>query len=225
MSQTIRFDTPPLKSGKHYDPPPLPALPVLWEDPVGTDPVPDDVACRAMWAEYGMFPHIGRHSEQVATLARALALRAAELGPVPEGLVEITWAAGLLHDIAKSYTVQHGGSHAQLGSSWVVASCGNRRIAQAVFHHVEWPWPLPASLLHPVFFVLYADKRARHDELVTLDERYEDLLVRYGTSEHSIAAIHRGWKHAQTIERQLSAQLEIPLHESTSVGGRLVHRA
>ena len=88
-----------------------------------------------------------------------------------------------------------------------------------------WPWPLPEDLVHPVFFVIYADKRARHDEMVSLDERYEDLLVRYGKSEHSRAAIHRGWEHSKTIERVLSAQLEFPLHESTVVGGRLVSRA
>ena len=136
------------------------------------------------------------------------------------------WAqAGLLHDIAKSYTVQFGGSHAQIGASWVVDSTGNHKVAQAVYHHVEWPWPLPEDLVHPVFFVIYADKRARHDEMVSLDERYEDLLVRYGKSEHSRAAIHRGWEHSKTIERVLSAQLEFPLHESTVVGGRLVSRA
>ena len=159
-------------------------------------------------------------------MAEALARRAVETGATrhPE-LVALSLAAGLLHDIAKSYTVQFGGSHAQIGASWVVDSTGNHKVAQAVYHHVEWPWPLPEDLVHPVFFVIYADKRARHDEMVSLDERYEDLLVRYGKSEHSRAAIHRGWEHSKTIERVLSAQLEFPLHESTVVGGRLVSRA
>ena len=164
--------------------------------------------------------------EQERAMAEALARRAVETGATrhPE-LVALSLAAGLLHDIAKSYTVQFGGSHAQIGASWVVDSTGNHKVAQAVYHHVEWPWPLPEDLVHPVFFVIYADKRARHDEMVSLDERYEDLLVRYGKSEHSRAAIHRGWEHSKTIERVLSAQLEFPLHESTVVGGRLVSRA
>ena len=225
MAATLRFNTPPLRSGKRYDPPRLPSLESLWEDPIGSDPIPDDAACRAICQQYAMFPHILRHCEQVANMAVALATRAEELGLAGSGLVELTHAAGLLHDIAKSYTVRHGGSHAQIGASWVISACGNRRIAQAVFHHVEWPWALPDSLIHPVFFVLYADKRARHDELVSLDERYEDLMVRYGKNEHAIAAMQRGWKHAQSIERRLSAQLEFSLHESTAVGGRLVHGA
>lgn len=228
MSQpSIHFETPPLHTGKPWDPPTLPQLSGLWEDPVGADPVPDETACLAVWQRYGMFEHIGRHSRQVANMAEALAARAAEIGAAdrPDQLRAISRAAGLLHDIAKSYTVQHGGSHAQIGSSWVVAATGNHRIAQAVYHHVEWPWPLPESLIHPVFFVIYADKRARHDEIVTLDERYEDLLVRYGKSERSRAAIYRGWEHAKTIERVLSTQLEFSLHESTTADGRLVARA
>ena len=194
----VHFVTPPLRSGRPYENPALPELPNLWSlDHPDTAPIPDEAARRAV--ETGATRH-------------------------PE-LVALSLAAGLLHDIAKSYTVQFGGSHAQIGASWVVDSTGNHKVAQAVYHHVEWPWPLPEDLVHPVFFVIYADKRARHDEMVSLDERYEDLLVRYGKSEHSRAAIHRGWEHSKTIERVLSAQLEFPLHESTVVGGRLVSRA
>ena len=165
----------------------------------------------------GTYQPLKEHEENVAALAGEFA---AAFGAQEHG-----HRTGLLHDIAKSYTVQFGGSHAQIGASWVVDSTGNHKVAQAVYHHVEWPWPLPEDLVHPVFFVIYADKRARHDEMVSLDERYEDLLVRYGKSEHSRAAIHRGWEHSKTIERVLSAQLEFPLHESTVVGGRLVSRA
>lgn len=221
------FVTPPLRSGGHYENPVLPPLPQLWSlDHPDDAPIPDEAACRALWTKYAMFSHIERHSRLVADVAVALARRAADIGATkhPE-LPALCLAAGLLHDIAKSYTVQYGGSHAQIGASWVVDSTGNHKVAQAVYHHVEWPWPLPDDLLHPVFLVIYADKRARHDECVTLEERYEDLLVRYGTNEHSRAAIERGREHSQTIERVLSAQLELPLHESTVVGGRLVPRA
>ena len=200
----VHFVTPPLRSGRPYENPALPELPNLWSlDHPDTAPIPDEAACRALWTRYAMFSHIERHSECVAGMAEALARRAVETGATrhPE-LVALS-----------------------LGASWVVDSTGNHKVAQAVYHHVEWPWPLPEDLVHPVFFVIYADKRARHDEMVSLDERYEDLLVRYGKSEHSRAAIHRGWEHSKTIERVLSAQLEFPLHESTVVGGRLVSRA
>lgn len=227
MSQTAsapHFVTPPLRNGSPCTNPALPPLPALWSLDHGDDaPIPDETACKALWTHYAMFAHIERHSQLVADIATALARRAVDIGATQhKELLPLSLAAGLLHDVAKSYTVQHGGSHAQIGASWVVASTGSHRVAQAVLHHVEWPWELPEDLIHPVFFVIYADKRARHDEMVTLGERYEDLLVRYGKTEQSRAAIHRGWEHSKTIERVLSAQLEFPLHESTVVGGRLV---
>ena len=202
---------------------PLSALPFLPQLCGKSGAAPGDAACFALWDKYAMLPNIRRHSLLVAHIATTLARKAEALGlPVRAAQVR---ASALLHDIAKTYCVRYGGSHAQVGASWVVDSTGNHKVAQAVYHHVEWPWPLPEDLVHPVFFVIYADKRARHDEMVSLDERYEDLLVRYGKSEHSRAAIHRGWEHSKTIERVLSAQLEFPLHESTVVGGRLVSRA
>lgn len=229
---SVHFNTPPLKSGKPYITPALPwPLPNLaqaaarWPEP----PVPDETDCLKLWDRYHMLPHIGRHSRVVADMAEALARRSVERGLAGPELVALAKAAGLLHDIAKSYSVQYGGSHAQLGASWVIASTGHRRLAQAVYHHVEWPWPLPEKLasgpLAPLFFVIYADKRAKHDTLVGVDERYDDLMIRYGKTEHTRAAIERGRKHATTIERVLAAQLEFPLHESTAVGGRLVKRA
>lgn len=224
------FVTPPLKSGRPYVTPilPWPLVPPADKAPQPEPPIPDEARCLALWKDFGMLEHIGRHSRVVADLAEALARRGVETGLAGPESIALARAAGLLHDIAKSYSVRYGGSHAQLGSSWVIASTGHRRLAQAVYHHVEWPWALPEKLasgpLAPLFFVIYADKRAMHDTLVGLEERYDDLMIRYGTSAHSRAAIERGRKHAVTIERVLSTQLEFPLHESTVVGGRLVKR-
>lgn len=125
----VHFVTPPLRSGRPYENPALPELPNLWSlDHPDTAPIPDEAACRALWTRYAMFSHIERHSECVAGMAEALARRAVETGATrhPE-LVALSLAAGLLHDIAKSYTVQFGGSHAQIGASWVVDSTGNHR--------------------------------------------------------------------------------------------------
>lgn len=187
------------------------------------DPIPNDNGCKALWDTYGMFDNIRRHSLLVANFAEALAVRAIEIGFLD--YIESCRAGALLHDIAKSYTVQYGGNHAQLGASWVIFSTGNCMLAQIVLNHVEWLWELPSCLVHPLFIVLYADKRVQHDQVVTLDERYIDILVRYGKTKQSQSAIYRAWEHVVIIERLLSAQLEIPLHECTLIGRRLVHRA
>lgn len=185
-------------------------IPVKYPEP----PIPTKMDCYRLWEKYRMLEHIGRHSQTVADFAVSLAQRAVDLGLATHDLVPLTQAAGLLHDIAKSYSVQYGGSHAQIGASWVISSTGHRRIAQAVFYHVEWYWQLPQniakSVLAPIFFVIYADKRTKHDQIVTLDERCDDLLIRYGKTPESRAAIERGRRHVLTIERLLSTQLALP---------------
>lgn len=178
-------------------------------------PPPDDAACFALWRKYGMFPNVERHSRMVAHIATALAKRAADLGlPVQVAAVR---ASGLLHDLAKTYCLLHGGSHAQLGASWALAETRHYDIARGILLHVHWPWKIldgPGICSLP-FFVLYADKRVRHDACVTLDERFADLLARYGRNAHARAGIREA--HAQTlaIERALEAQLGWKLHEDS----------
>lgn len=187
--------------------------------------VPNVAACEALWDVYGMMEHIREHSRQVAAVAVALAQRA-----VARGLkvnVEAVRACALLHDIAKSYTIVHGGSHAQIGGAWVVAETQNYAIAQGVLFHVHWPWDIPVD--HKVcslpFFVLYADKRIKHDQCVSLQERFEDLLIRYGNNEKSRTGIALSHEQGQTLERALAAQLDWDIHACTLDCGRLVQRA
>ena len=169
-----------------------------------------------------MLPNVQRHSRLVAHIATALARRAAEKGfavNVPE-----VRASALLHDIAKTYCLRHGGSHALLGGAWAVAETRNYALAQGVMLHVHWPWPLPegAGICALPFFVIYADKRVRHDASVPLEERYEDLLTRYGRTEAAREGIRGSYEQGKTIERALSAQLGWALHEDSFDCGRLV---
>ena len=198
-------------------------LPLLELPPEDYGEIPGEAACRKLWKRCNMLPNVARHSLVVARFARAMAERAAELGKGDAS--ELTMAAGLLHDIAKSYTVRYGGSHAQLGASWVMTHLGNPLIARAVLHHVWWPWPFPENLTSPVFFVLYADKRVMHDRVVSRKTRYLDLLERYGTNAAAREAIMAGNAHADELERAMAAHLEMDLHECTLAGRRLVERA
>ena len=132
--------------------------------------VPDEERCALLWDKYDMMPHIREHCRAVAGIAAEIVRRAEERGVIPEGralTVPLARAAGLLHDLAKSYTIRHGGSHAQLGAAWVREETGNPLIAQAVLFHVEWPWSgssmddVKDPMRLPVI-VAYADKRVRH---------------------------------------------------------------
>ena len=186
--------------------------------------VPRREDCDALWERYGVLDNVRAHSEKVAELAHAMAVRAAGLGlrVCPEAAL----AAGLLHDLAKTYTILHGGNHAQLGAAWVMRETGNGAIAQAVFSHVYWPWTENAGnddCFLPLA-ILYADKRTMHDAWVSLDERFEDLLVRYAVNDYARSRVERSHEQGKRVETALSRRLGVNLHECIADSGRLVKR-
>ena len=174
-------------------------------------PVPDESQCALLWDKYDMMPHIRDHCRAVAGVAAEIVRRAEARGVIPEGRalnVPLARAAGLLHDLAKSYPIRHGGSHAQLGAAWVREETGNPLLAQAVLFHVEWPWSggvlddVRDPMRLPVI-VAYADKRARHAEVVSIKERFDDLLVRYGITADKVKNIAANYAHVQAVERAI----------------------
>lgn len=187
--------------------------------------VPSDEECFALWDKYHMPENIRAHSSQVARLAVAVSEVLRESGA--DVHVPSVRAAALLHDIGKYFTILHGGSHGQVGAAWVMRETRNPHIAQAVLQHVRWMWDVDASrdcwLLS--FCIIYADKRVMHDKVVSLQERYEDLLVRYGHTDDAKRRIDDANKQGQEIEVALSGRTRIPLHEYTLDSGRLVKRA
>lgn len=197
-------------------------------------PVPDMAACHALWDRYTMPEHIRAHSNRVADMAMALARAALANetdGAGGTGRADIhlpsVLASALLHDIAKAYTIRFGGNHAQLGGAWTLHETGNPRIAQGVMHHVHWPWRVDVTVqewLMPLI-IIYADKRVKHDQLVTLEERFDDLVERYGRTERIRERIRESHEQAVEIELALSARLGMPLHNAVPRDGELTVNA
>lgn len=186
--------------------------------------IPREEDCHALWERYGMMEHIRAHSEKVAGMAVAIAALAREKGV--DISLEAVLAAGLLHDLGKTYTIGHGGNHAQLGAAWVMRETRNGPVAQAVMFHVNWPWDENVNndaVLLP-FFILYADKRVMHDAYVSLDERFEDLMVRYGVNDYSRMRLGMSHQQGKRIETALSRRFGVDLNEYIADSGRLVKR-
>lgn len=180
--------------------------------------------CETLWDNYGMLDNIREHSRKVADLAWAIALAAEQKGLAVRP--DVVRAAGLLHDLGKTYSIAHGGSHAQLGAAWVMRETRNAPLAQAVLFHVYWPWEerTDEDTLLLVFAIVYADKRVKHDTYVDLDDRFADLVLRYGSSEFIRSRIQMSLEQGKRIEAALSRRLGIHLHEHTADNGRLVKR-
>ncbi|MFZ5428093.1 MAG: HDIG domain-containing metalloprotein [Thermodesulfobacteriota bacterium] len=191
--------------------------------PRGLPPAPSDERCYQLWDEYGMLPHIREHSLGVARVATTLALAAARAGLDVD--VQTVRASALLHDIAKTYTIRHGGNHSQLGGAWMQERTRNPVLAMGIIHHVHWPWTVDVFAYFLPLAIIYGDKRVRHDSIVSLDERFEDLHARYGTTQYIRDRLAESKSQSVAIETALGQTLGIDLHEDTFGCGRLVKRA
>ncbi len=188
--------------------------------------IPSKAECYALWDKYEMLSNIKEHSELVADFARAIVQMINEKYPNTFS-EDLAYAAGLLHDIAKSWTIKHGGNHQQLGASIVRAETGNTYLSSCVYHHVIWPWEsgdlaIENKIFHLPLIIAYADKRVRHSSQVTLKERFDDLLDRYGKTEEIRKNIDINYQQALRIEKILSQKLEFELYACTLNSGILV---
>ena len=147
--------------------------------------------------------------------------RPASTAGLPVNVAEVR-AAALLHDLAKTYTIRHGGNHCQLGGAWVQEITGNPALAQGVVCHVSWPETIDLHAHFLPLAIIYSDKRVKHNRLVTLEARFDDLLLRYGKTAYIRGRIHESFQQAEAIERALAQTLGMKLHESTFGCGGLV---
>jgi len=195
---------------------PPPRLPSPRELPAA----PSDQQCFAWWEDYEMLPHIREHSLAVACVATKLALAAFDAGLDVD--VQLVRASALLHDIAKTYTIRHGGNHSQLGGAWMQELTGNPLLAMGIVHHVHWPWAVDARAYFLPMAIIYGDKRVRHDTVVALDERFDDLYSRYGTTSYIRDRLAESKHQSEAIETALCQTLGMDLHEYSFDCGRLV---
>jgi len=166
---------------------------------------PSSVTCRRLLAAHGVPTHIRRHSIQVARVARAIAEALRERGePVDVGLIE---AAALLHDIAKAPCIESHLDHAAEGGR-VLRELGLEAVAAIVERHVhlgEWN---PRGPVTGAEVVNYADKRVLYIRVVSLPERFRDLIVRYSQGRTDIEErIRRNWATMEAVEAKIFGRL------------------
>ena len=164
--------------------------------------VPDDAQCFRYWEEFAMLDNVAEHSRMVAVVATFLAKRAVDKGLDVD--VPTVRASALLHDLAKTYCIEHGGNHSQIGAAWAMQLTNNPCIAHGVMHHVYWPFDLDIPNHFLPFCVLYADKRVSHDTIVDMEARFVDLVERYGHTDAIKASIKVTHDQAVEIERLMS---------------------
>jgi putative nucleotidyltransferase with HDIG domain len=167
--------------------------------------IPDPVSCRRLLDRHRVPDHIRRHSSQVARVARRLAEALRLRGePIDPDRVE---AAALLHDIAKAECLDSFRDHAREGGD-LLRSLGFPELGALVEKHVDLGAWDPEGPVTEAELLNYSDKRVRHEEVVSLDERFDDLMERYGKkSEGAEARIRENWRIVVALERKIFGRL------------------
>jgi uncharacterized protein len=168
--------------------------------------IPSRKQCLALMEHIGMPAHIQKHSIMVAEVAVYLGCllnRNSTRLNLP--LVE---ASALLHDLGKSESLKTGEKHEEVGAR-MLRERGYFLLAPIVQEHVsmdpEWlKGPISESLL-----VNYADKRVKHDEIVSVEERFYDLGMRYGRTKERKAAILDRLQLYLILEKRIFGHLTV----------------
>jgi putative nucleotidyltransferase with HDIG domain len=156
--------------------------------------------CHALIRGAAMLPNIVDHSLKVGLVAVFLAddLRAGGI-VLDRRLIE---AAALLHDITKTRSLTTGENHAATGAEFI-AALGAHRVAAVIAQHVVIEEDLTPDRPTEAEVVNYADKRVLHDQVVTLRERRDDIMTRYGKDKAARERIARNWERVEETERKL----------------------
>jgi uncharacterized protein len=183
--------------------------------------IPSIDQCLEFHDKFEMFDNIRAHSFVVARVADALVdglHRTCKIkGPLPDK--EEVIAGALLHDIAKTLCIKTDCRHADIGRQ-ICLELGYPEISEIVAEHVVLK-RFTADLYKQGIFgakemVFYADKRVRHDQVVSLADRLEYILERYGDNnpakEH---LIRQNFNQTLDFEKYLSNFLDFPLEEIT----------
>ncbi len=171
--------------------------------------LPSREKCIALLHKYELPPHIIRHSEAVEKLAVFLAKKFNNSGiPVD---VELVSRAALLHDIDKMQTLKPDFKHLHSKLSREILEKENfPKLAIIAERHL-----LETILTENPFdcweekLVYYSDKRIKHDQLVSLQERFEYLLETYGKEKEIFDRISICKPKVEALEKEIFSNLDV----------------
>ncbi|MCI5157999.1 MAG: HDIG domain-containing protein [Candidatus Electrothrix sp. AUS1_2] len=160
-----------------------------------------------------MLPNIRQHSLVVARIAELLARCLRER--LPEGLApdpDFCVNGALLHDIAKTPCLKEGCDHAATGAE-ICQRHGYPELAEVVAAHVILrdfsPERYKQGLFEAREIVYYADKRVRHDAVVSLSERLEYIIENYGGDNERVQrGIRENFRKCEELEDVLFSFLD-----------------
>lgn len=167
--------------------------------------IPSISQCTQLMADYAMLANIKDHSFMVARVTSLLSKGLLRSGIQVDG--ELAVAGALLHDIAKTQCLDSRCDHAQVGVE-ICLDLGFPEVADIVGEHVILRDFAPDHISAKEV-VYYSDKRVNHDKIVSLHERLEYIVERYGQGDPKLAKmIQVNFAKCCKIEEQIFGFLD-----------------
>lgn len=166
--------------------------------------IPTVAQCFRLMEEQRMLANIRDHSIIVARIATLLGRELEQRGVALS--LPLVVAASLLHDIGKTACLDSDRDHAAYGREICLAH-GLDELAEIVGGHVRFR---DNSLggFGEYDIVFYADKRVTHEQVVSLEERQDYILERYGRNDpQRLAVIREHCRSWRLVEERLFARL------------------
>lgn len=172
--------------------------------------IPGEKKCYELMEQFEMLPNIKAHSILVKNVSMAIASNLKKSAEINSDAV---LAGALLHDITKTRAVKYNEyAHDKTGGT-LVRDLGYDLIAEIIESHVVLDNFDEAGNIEEREIVHYADKRVMHDKIVTIEERFDDLNIRYGIPRNVSHIIEKNKKFALLLEKKISRFMKIPIDE------------
>lgn len=162
--------------------------------------IPTAAECEAILTAQHVAESVVRHARKVAEVAHRLAYTLACSGL--DLNFELVQAGALLHDLAKGQP-----DHASVGAS-ILRTMEYPKVAEIVSAHTDLA---PFSELDESAIVYLADKMVRGDEEVTITERFQPALDRFGNDPAALQAAQKRKHAAFEVALAVVARLREPL--------------
>jgi len=178
--------------------------------------IPTKEQCLELIQRHEMLPHIVRHSRLVTRVALLIARKLNGVGQQLDlALVE---AGALLHDITKTISIQTRENHAQTGGE-LLASLGYPGVAEIVRQHICLdPGPFDPDAVTEAEVVNYADKRVKHEEVVDIEDRFQDVLERYVQKFPGLEArFEQVQQETRLVEQKIFSKIDISPEEISDI--------
>jgi putative nucleotidyltransferase with HDIG domain len=183
---------------------------VLHRRPETRTMIPSVETCFQLMDKYRMLDNIRAHSIVVATISHILATALSNVGILVS--IPKVVAGALMHDIGKTEALQSGEDHTAIGRR-ICLSNELDEIVDIVEEHVRLKSYDSNGTCSEKEIVYYADKRVNHDKVVTLEERLDYILERYGGGQESLhRRIRKNFEFCKQMEGKLFSQLDFRPH-------------